>query len=185
MKTKLIGFIIFVAFFCLLLLSMRSAVKQALPRTGEVEIVGGVYTPYLLIDSTLYFLKNWDESIDFSLANDYKSKAKFELIFANKRLLEMEGLTRKKNFAYIPRLTDSFSVSLGKSINYAEKALARQEEIEELVWLFQESAFDQQEIFNKIYEEVPEDSRPIILNIKKESAEEISSFLKKVYLINR
>lgn len=185
MKIKIIGLLAFLILLGLSPLFLRKQAKTALPRSGEIEMVGGVYTPYLLLDSTLYFLKGWDESLDFAFSKSFTEKSKFELIFANKRLLEMEKLTREGNYTFTPRLVDSFSRSLGRAIDFTNEALKRDEDVEELIWLFQESAQDQQGIFKKISAELPEDKRIDVLAAQKQSAEEIGSFLKESYKLNQ
>lgn len=185
MKTKIIGLFIFFFLLGLFGLSVRRQVKQVLPRTGEVEIVGGVYTSYLLLDSALYFLKSWDESIDFAFARGFAEKARFELIFANKRLLEMEKLVRRGNYTFTPRLVESFLRSLERTISFTRQVLKEGEKTEKLTWLLQESVQDQQKIFKKIVNELPEDKRAEVLNAQKQSAEEIGSFLKEIHGLNQ
>lgn len=181
MKMKIIGLFVFFLLLGLFGLSLRSQVKQVLPREGEVKIVGSVYTPYLLLDSALYFLKEWDESLELTSTKNFREKARFELIFANKRLLEMEKLARKGNFSFVPRLLKSFSNSLDRAISFAKEAERKGEDIEGLVWLFQESVQDQQEIFKKIEEEAPQDSYFEIQVTKNESGQKIGSFLREIY----
>lgn len=185
MRIKIVGFFIFFVLLGLFGLNLRRQVKQVLPREGEVKIVGGVYTPYLLLDSALYFLKGWDETLDFAFARGFSEKARFELIFANKRLLEMEKLVRKGDYPFTPRLVDSYSKSFGRAIDFAKEALKRNEDVEELVWLFQESAQDQQKIFQQIVNELPEDKRAGVLNAQKQSAEDMDNFLKVIHGLNQ
>lgn len=181
MKIKLFGFIAFLILLGLFSLSLRKQVKTVLPREGEIEIVGGVYTPYLLLDSTLYFMKRWDESLDFALTRSFSEKARFELIFANKRLLEMEKLARGGNYTFVPRLVDSFLKSLGRATGFTEEALKRDEDIEELTWLFQESVQDQQRVFYELIKEVPEDKQAEVLNAQKQSIKRIGTLLKEIH----
>ena len=184
MKIKIIGLLVFFVLVSLFPLLLRKQVKTALPRSGEIEMVGGVYTPYLLLDSTLYFLKSWDESLDFAFSKSFTEKSKFELIFANKRLLEMEKLTQSGNYSFTPRLTESFLESLKRAVWFTKEAVAREEDIEELVWLFQESAQEQQKIFEKIISELPKEQQPNVLNIKTQSGTEILNLLKELHKTN-
>lgn len=181
MKLKIIGLLFFILLIILFGLSLRGQVKQRLPRTGEIKVVGGVYTPYLLLDSALYFLKGWDESIDFALTRNFSEKARFELIFANKRLLEMEKLARQGNYNFVPRLTESHLRSLRKASAFAQTALERGENVEELTWLFQESLQDHQNIFETIISESPEEKRDDFLSLQKQSSVEIKAFLKRAH----
>lgn len=181
MKIKIFGFLAFLILLGLFPLSLRTQVKTALPRTGEIEMVGGVYTPYLLLDSTLYFLKSWDESLDFALTRSFSEKARFELIFANKRLLEMEKLARGGNYTFVPRLVDSFLGSLMRAINFTKEASRRDEDIEKLTWIFQESVQDQQRVFYELIKEVPEDKKIEVLEAQKQSVKRIADLLKEIH----
>lgn len=185
MKAKVVGLILF---FLLttgtFLFIVRHQVKRVLPREGEIEIVGGVYTPYLLLDSALYFLKEWDESLDFALSDSFGEKARFELVFANKRLLEMEKLAREGKSSFTLNLAMSFSKSLKRSIDYTREALVKREDIEALVWLFQESSMDQQKIFKIILDRLPQNEKDKVLEVQQQSTKEINDFLRETYNIN-
>lgn len=177
MKKIIINFFIFILLILLVLVPARKSLKQVLPRTGEVEIIGNVYTPYLLFNSGIYFLKSWDESVDLLLAIDYGDKARLKLTFANKRLLELERLTREKDFTASTILTNNFDALIEEAIAYARKADKQRENNEELVWLFQESVQDQQKIFNKIMKESPEDKVSKIMSVRQKSKERIERFI--------
>ncbi len=184
MKTKIIGLFIFFILAGLFGMGLRRQVKRVLPRVGEVKIVGGVYTPFLLLDSALYFLKSWDESIDSVFAKSSSEKARFELVFANKRLLEMEKLSRESDFSFVLNLTTSFSESLKRSVDYTREALTKKEDTESLIWLFQESFVDQQKIFKIILDRLPQNEKDKVLEIQQQSTKEINNFLRETYNIN-
>lgn len=165
----------------LLILGTRQSIKATLPREGEVERVGGVYTPYLLLDSTLYFLKYWDESLDLAFAKSFTEKAKIEMNFANKRLLEMEKLSREGNSTYRSILSDSFLSSLQQTVTLTQEAAKSGENIEGLVWTIQESAQDQQQIFTKIINELPLEKKGDIAKLQEQSRAEIGKLLQIIY----
>lgn len=168
----------------LLALGSRQLIKESLPREGEVEKVGGVYTPYLLLDSTLYFMKNWDESLELASSKSFAEKAIIQLSFTNKRLLEMERLAREKNYIYHSVMLDNFVQSLQQAINFTHVAVQSGDEVETLVWIIQESGQDQQRIFTKIIDQLPLEKQVEVVKVKKQSADEIEKLLKSIYKLN-
>lgn len=171
--------------FTMTVVLMKSSVKQILPKDGRDEMVGGVYSPYLLTRSIFYFIKEIDETVDLARTPDLKGKALLKLIFANKRLLEMDRLNREKETLYNNKLLLSYNSSIKKSIALARVAFQQGEEVEYVVWLIQESAQDQQRVFNKLIFELPKDEAWNVENTKNQSAEEIGNFLREVHGLNQ
>lgn len=159
----------------------RSDIKQLLPRNGKVEVVGGVYTPFLQKDSFLYALKTIDEGIDLFLAQKYTDKAKIELTIANKRLLEIEKLNRDKKNSFVPFLAKSFDTALESSITFSRLAIKQNEDTEELTWALQESYQDYQDITKKIIGGLPEKDKGDFELISKKNSAEIIKLLKELY----
>ncbi|MDP3888632.1 MAG: hypothetical protein Q8Q24_01165 [bacterium] len=162
-----------------MLLNERKNIKQLLPRVGEVEVVGGVYTPYLIFGSLIYFLKDVDESMDLANVETNKDRAKLELTFANKRLLETEKLARGGNFIPALRQCESFSAYMDKAVFYTDQAFSKGEDTEELMWLLEESSIDQQKIFEKIIAKMPEAGKVSVAAIRDKVNQETVGLLKK------
>lgn len=162
-------------------LKMRQPIKGNLPRQGDVEKVGEVYTPYLSLDSTLYFIKHIDESIDYALATDMSEKAVLHFTFSNKRLLEMEKIVREGNFNYNSLLLTSFLEHENSAMMFTRATKEQGRDTEKLMWLIQENAQDQQKVFTKIIEGLPDDRKELVLDYQTRSTNEIEKILNDYY----
>lgn len=162
-------------------LKMRQPIKGNLPRQGNVEKVGEVYTPYLSLDSTLYFIKHIDESIDYALATDMSEKAMLHFTFSNKRLLEMEKMVREGNFDYNPLLLASFLEHENSALMFTRATKEQGRDTERLMWLIQESAQDQQKVFAKILQDLPSDKKDLVMDYQIKSTKEIEEILNDYY----
>lgn len=160
-----------------IILNSRHLLKERLPRKGEVETVGNVYTPYLLLDSTLYFIKHLDESIDRALVKDSLGKAEIELVIADKRLLEMEKLVREGKYDYVSYLSDKFLTSVNRTDSFTRDGINRGEDPEDLMWVIQETIQDQQKIFSKIVVDMPKDQQEDILVVREQSSKVMEELL--------
>lgn len=184
-KTKLIGVIFLViVILTIVWVNLRFSLKHLLPRSGNVEIAGGVYTPFLLENSPLYFLKEWEEGIELFLNRSFTKKATLGLTFANKRLLEVESMTRSGDTSRLIVLMKTFSNDFHSAISLAEQALNNQENLEEFVWFFQESVQDQQIVFDLISNRISQPSKQEITDIQKSTLDAASNFLDKYYGLN-
>lgn len=185
MKKKFLGgaflFLTVAVIIGVLILTSRQSAKELLPRQGDVEKVGEVYTPYLSLNSTLYFLKHLDESIDWLLTKNSMEKARLELVFANKRLLEMEKLARNGSYEYNSLLTAKFLSSVKRASNFTKDAANNGEDMEDLIWIIQESVQDQDKIIGKISGQLPKDKQQDIVKVQQLSQNEFQSLLQSIY----
>lgn len=82
----------------------------------------GIAAPQLLADNPLYFLKNWQRSIqDFFTFNALR-KAELRMKFANEKLMELKGAVQKnKNPKIIKRAIENYQQEIEKIKETAEK----------------------------------------------------------------
>lgn len=160
---------------------LRASLKEVLPRSGEVEIAGGVYTPFLLDNSPFYVLKELEETADLFITADPAQKAYLKLTFANKRLLEAEMLTRSGDKERVRGLVGDFLKNFNEAVAFADGAEANGKNMEKFGWFFQESVYDQQRVFDLILSRVPEESRGEIVQIKEQVVESSLPLSSKIY----
>lgn len=161
--------------------------KELLPRNGDVEIAGGVYTPFLIDSSSLYFMKEWEESVDFYLASTFSTRveqAHLKLTFANKRLLEAEGISRSGKTVGVPTLLKGFSKNFNEALFYGYQALGDKEGMEQFGWFLQESIHDQRHVFELVSGRMPAEKRQEVWDIQKESVTKTEGLLNKIYGFN-
>jgi len=165
--------------------SLKKEIKQLFPREGKVEKLGEIYTPYLLNDSPLYFLKKWDERIELFFTSDYAEKAKKELSFANKRLLEASKMTERKKYRLALSSLDDFAETMRQGIFFAEKVIGDENKMESLSWLFQDALLDQQRILMDIVGAVSGEEKKRAMAIKEGNLKEVVSLIKNLHGLNQ
>ncbi len=124
----------------------------------EVEVEPGI-TP----DSPLYFLDRLFEAIAVSLTFDPAKKAELRLRYAEERLAELEVMKEKNKTEVIKELSIEYAEELEEAEKELEKAEKEGKNVTEIEVKLRNTTARHIEVLTRVYQEVPEEARPAIL----------------------
>lgn len=140
--------------------------QEATPTASGTEI----YTPRLLPDNPLYFLKSWKERVELFLAQTPEAKAEKYTELATRRIAEAKMMIRKNKHQFVAKLMEKHDENLGKAKEKIKEAQEKGRDIERVLAIVAEATSQHLNILAEVYEKVPESAKSAI-----EKAIEVSS----------
>lgn len=156
-------------------LVLSDYIKHRLPRSGEVKTAGGVSTPFLTPSSPFYFLKRWSEAAELFLSFNNPAKiTDTHIILANKRLLELEVLSRSPSSSLDRNLLSNFAKEEKLAIRNIAKLATKDMLDSQLVLRLIQSYGNQREILTILRQRYPR-LRGEIDDVEKSVAVELNN----------
>ncbi len=188
-KKLFIATLIFCLFF-LLGTSIVCAQEQKLePEAVEIK-TSGLYTPRLLPDHPLYFVKTSWEKVRLAFTFDKLAKVKYQLNLAEKRIAEASALIKKDKSELAEKSMERYRVRIDKILVDTQESKEKGKDVDVLVEKLSRSTLRHQEVMAGVYEKVPEQAKEAIEKVievskrgHEQAVEAISSPAKRKELI--
>jgi len=147
----------------------------------ELEIEDELEDPGVLPDSPFYFVKEWSEGIQSFFTFNTKKKAELEYKFAMRRVAEVNKLIEKgktdKAVEHMAKYEDHLAKFAERVEKFDDKKSDKTEELTDKLELLQER---QQNVLSDVYDKVPVEAQPGILNAMENSSKGLEQAIEKI-----
>lgn len=128
----------------------------------QVEVAEGIYTPRILPDHPLYFVKRSWEEVRLFFTFNRLAKAKYLLNLAEKRVAEAKALVLKGKSEKVEKSLKRYEKTLNKVMEQVRKAEKKGQDVEEVIANVSEATLRHQKTLATVWEKVPEPAQKVI-----------------------
>lgn len=143
-----------------LFLTLNTFAQEATPPAEVLE--EPIYTPRLLPDNPLYFLKRIKERIELFFAFTPEKRAEKLAEIATRRIAEAKMMVKKGKPEFVERLMARYQKHLERAIEKTEEAKKKGKEVEKVLEIITQATSQHQGVLSEVYEKVPEEAKKAI-----------------------